>query len=98
MRAGMWARWWRGRMMRPGHGGVYVMCGDRPGGEGNTGFCVYAVDRLSGRRWVLDAYYLTAPTPKQIRERIEEITVKFKPHEFIVGGERVPVSFWCGMS
>ena len=63
---------------------VYVMCGVDPAVKGNTGFCVYAVDRLSGRRWVLDAYYLTAPTPKQIRERIEEITVKFSPHEFIV--------------
>jgi hypothetical protein len=63
---------------------LYVICSMDPAVKGNTAACAYAVDRRSGRRWVLDMRVLTGPTPKQMREVIEELTERYKPNEWII--------------
>jgi hypothetical protein len=62
----------------------FIICAMDPAVVGNTAACAYAVDRRSGRRWLLDMRVITGPTPKQMRELIEELTNKYSPHEWIV--------------
>lgn len=62
----------------------YVICTIDPAVKGNTAACVYAVDRRTGKRYILDMKVITGPTPKQMREMIEMLTTKYTPHEWIV--------------
>lgn len=62
----------------------YVMLSIDPAMVGNTAFVVYAVDRGTGQRWVLDVKVITGPTPKQMREQIEDLVTRYSPSEVIV--------------
>ena len=68
----------------PGHpkdGQWVTLIGMDPAMAGKTALVVYAVDRLSGRRAVLDAYNMSDPTPGKIRAIIEEWITTYKPVE-----------------
>lgn len=64
--------------------GWYVIAGMDPAVAGVTACVVYAVQRATGRRMVLDVRTLKAPTPAQIRDLIEEVTEQHSPHEWII--------------
>ena len=68
----------------PGHpkdGQWVTLIGMDPAMAGKTALVVYAVDRQSGRRAVLDAYNMSDPTPGKIRAIIEEWITTYKPVE-----------------
>lgn len=71
----------------PGHpkdGNWIVLMGLDPAMSGKTAGIVYAVDRESGRRMVLDAYNMSDPTPQKIRGLMEEWVHKYHPMEMII--------------
>lgn len=68
----------------PGHptGGEWVhIMGLDPAMTGNTAAIMYAYDRLSGNRMVLDAHNMTEPTPQKIRGLIENWVQIYQPTE-----------------
>jgi hypothetical protein len=76
--------------LRPGAPGhptdgqwVYLM-GIDPAMVGKTAAIMYAVDRYSGQRLVVDAYNMGDPTPQKIRTLIEEWVDKYNPMELII--------------
>lgn len=52
-----------------------------PAMTGKTAAVCYAVDRQSGKRLVLDVHNMLEPTPKKIRELIEDWVGLYKPME-----------------
>ena len=72
----------------PGHPenseGFYRVIGIDPAMSGDTAAVAYAVDRRSGRRYVMDVHVMTAPTPAAIRSLIYQWTDKYHPHVIIV--------------
>lgn len=68
----------------PGHPStgewVYIM-GLDPAMSGKTAGIMYALDRQSGNRMVIDAYNMADPTPQKIRALIEEWVIKYRPME-----------------
>jgi hypothetical protein len=72
------------RMGAPGHprdGQWVTLIGMDPAMAGKTALVVYAVDRQSGKRLVLDAYNMSDPTPGKIRAIIEDWINTYKPVE-----------------
>lgn len=68
----------------PGHpnSGEWVfLMGLDPAMSGKTAGIVYALDRQSGNRMVIDAYNMADPTPQKIRALIEDWVVKYRPME-----------------
>lgn len=59
----------------------YTILGVDPAIKGVAAFCCYVVDRVSGRRWVIDMKGLRAPTPEQIRNQIISMAEKYRPNE-----------------
>lgn len=79
----------RGLMKRdtPGHPkmgqlGMKVIASMDPAMVGDTGAIVMAVDRPTRKRYLLDAAVMTGPTPRKIRNLIEEWTDKYRPAEW----------------
>lgn len=72
----------------PGHPedslNFYRVIGIDPAMAGDTAAVAYAVDRRSGKRYVMDVHVMTAPTPAAIRTLIYEWSDKYKPHTVIV--------------
>jgi hypothetical protein len=64
--------------------GFYRVIGIDPAMAGDTAAVAYAVDRRSGRRFVMDVHVMTAPTPAAIRSLIYSWTDKYHPHVIIV--------------
>jgi len=68
----------------PGHPStgewVYLM-GLDPAMSGKTAGIMYALDRQSGNRMVIDAYNMADPTPQKIRALIEDWVMKYRPME-----------------
>lgn len=64
--------------------GFYRVIGIDPAMSGDTAAVAYAVDRRSGRRYVMDVHVMTAPTPAAIRSLIYGWTDKYHPHVIIV--------------
>lgn len=64
--------------------GYYVIAGMDPAVKGTTAVAVYAVERGTGQRLVLDVQTLKAPTPAQIRDLIENITDTYVPNEWVI--------------
>jgi hypothetical protein len=52
-----------------------------PAMAGKTALVVYAIDRQSGKRLVLDAYNMSDPTPGKIRAIIEDWINTYRPVE-----------------
>lgn len=83
------------RMRKPGplkpgapghpHDGQWVtLIGLDPAMAGKTAAVAYAVDRLSGKRLVLDVHNMSDPTPQKIRALIEDWVEKYHPLELRV--------------
>jgi hypothetical protein len=72
----------------PGHprdlSGFSVICGLDPAMVGDTAAICYAVDRVSHKRYIVDAIKITRPTPAQIRQLIFDWTGLYQPSEWIV--------------
>ena len=72
----------------PGHpkdlNGFTYICGMDPAIVGDTAVVCYAVDRNSHKRYVVDAYKITKPSPAQIRNLIFDWTDIYKPAEWII--------------
>jgi hypothetical protein len=72
------------RMGAAGHprdGQWVTLIGMDPAMAGKTALVVYAVDRQSGKRLVLDAYNMSDPTPGKIRAIIEDWINTYRPVE-----------------
>ena len=68
----------------PGHpdgGSWYVVMGLDPAMSGKTAAIMYAVDRDTGHRLILDAHNMGDPTPRKIRSLIEEWVIRYGPAE-----------------
>jgi hypothetical protein len=72
----------------PGHpkdlNGFTFICGLDPAMVGDTAVICYAIDRVSHKRYIVDAHKITRPTPAQIRQLIFDWTDLYKPSEWIV--------------
>jgi hypothetical protein len=72
----------------PGHprdtNGFSFICGLDPAMVGDTAAVCYAVDRVSHKRYIVDAIKITRPTPAQIRQLIFDWTSLYQPSEWIV--------------
>jgi hypothetical protein len=72
----------------PGHprdlNGFSFICGLDPAMVGDTAAVCYAVDRVSHKRYIVDAIKITRPTPAQIRQLITDWTNVYAPSEWIV--------------
>jgi len=72
----------------PGHpkdlNGFSIICGLDPAMVGDTAAICYAVDRVSHKRFIVDATKITRPTPAQIRQLITDWTNLYTPTEWIV--------------
>lgn len=68
----------------PGHpnsGNYTTIMGLDPAMSGNTAAIMYAIDRETGHRMILDAYNMSDPTPQKIRSLIEEWVETYRPTE-----------------
>lgn len=68
----------------PGHpnsGNYTILMGLDPAMTGNTAAVVYAIDRETGHRMILDCYNMRDPTPQKIRFLIEDWVEKYRPTE-----------------
>jgi hypothetical protein len=72
----------------PGHpkdlNGFSFVCGLDPAMVGDTAAVCYAVDRVSHKRYIVDATKITRPTPAQIRQLIIDWTNVYAPAEWVV--------------
>ena len=72
----------------PGHprdlSGFSFICGLDPAMVGDTAAVCYAIDRVTHKRYVVDAIKITRPTPAQIRQLITDWTNVYTPSEWIV--------------
>ena len=72
----------------PGHpkdiNGFTYICGLDPAMVGDTAVVCYAIDRQTHKRYIVDAYKITGPTPAQIRQLIFDWTEIYHPAEWIV--------------
>ena len=64
--------------------GFYRVIGIDPAMSGDTASVAYAVDRRSGKRYVMDVDVMTSPTPAAIRTLIRNWAERYKPHTIIV--------------
>jgi hypothetical protein len=65
-------------------GNFYRIIGIDPAMSGDTAAVAYAVDRRTHKRYVMDVYVMSSPTPSAIRNLIKEWTDAYKPHTVIV--------------
>jgi hypothetical protein len=72
----------------PGHpetlNDQYVVCSMDPAMSGDTFSVVMAGDRTTGKRYLLEASRMPAPTPQQIRDLIKGWTEKYKPKVWVI--------------
>lgn len=62
----------------------YRVIGLDPAMSGDTAAVAYAVDRRTGKRYVLDVHVMTSPTPAAIRSLLKEWSEAYRPHTVIV--------------
>ena len=62
----------------------YVVCGLDPAMSGDTFGVVVSADRMTKKRYLLDASRMPAPTPARIRELIFAWTEKYKPNVWVI--------------
>jgi hypothetical protein len=72
----------------PGHprdlNGFSFICGMDPAIVGDTAVVCYAVDRTTHKRYIVDAFKITRPSPAQIKGLIIDWTSLYGPSEWIV--------------
>lgn len=64
--------------------GLYVVGSMDPAMVGDTGVIVYAIDRHTGKRYVLQVYKQPRATPAWIRQTIKDLTDGFGIHEWVI--------------
>lgn len=64
--------------------GFYTVCGLDPAMSGDTFGVVVSADRLTKKRYLLDASRMPAPTPARIRELIMTWTDKYQPKAWVI--------------
>jgi hypothetical protein len=64
--------------------GFYRVIGIDPAMSGDTASVAYAVDRRSGKRYVMDVDVMTAPSPAAIRTLIRNWAERYTPHTIVV--------------
>jgi hypothetical protein len=62
----------------------YVVCSMDPAMSGDTFSIAYAGDRTTGKRYLLEASRMPAPTPQMIRDLIKSWTDKYKPKVWVI--------------
>jgi hypothetical protein len=62
----------------------YRVIGIDPAMSGDTASVAYAVDRRSGKRYVMDVDVMTSPTPAAIRTLIRNWAERYTPHVIVV--------------
>jgi hypothetical protein len=72
--------------------GIYVLAGLDPASEGHTAAVAYAVDVLSGRRYVLNVHNQANMTPQQVRDLMTRWTQEYGVKEWRI--EKVLLSSW----
>jgi hypothetical protein len=72
----------------PGHprdlNGFSFVCGLDPAMVGDTAAVCYGVDRITHKRYIVDAIKITRPTPAAIRQLIIDWTNLYTPAEWVV--------------
>jgi len=72
----------------PGHPatltGSYTICAMDPAMSGDTFSVVYAGDKATQKRYILEASRMPAPTPQRIRELIFSWTDKYNPKVWVI--------------
>lgn len=63
---------------------MYTICSMDPAMSGDTFTVAYSGDRMSKKRYLLDASRMAAPTPQRIREIIIQWTEKYKPSVWVI--------------
>jgi hypothetical protein len=64
--------------------GFITVCGLDPAMVGDTAVVCYAIDPTSHKRYIVDAYKVTRPTPAMIRQLIFDWTSLYQPSEWVV--------------
>ncbi len=67
---------------RAGMQGMYVIASMDPAMTGDTFSLVMAVDRDTKKRYVMNAWCETSPTPRYIREHIKSVTEQYQVNEW----------------
>src|SRR5690606_9048294 len=73
---------WGGR--RDGMQGLHVIGSIDPAGTGEAFIMVYAVERSTGERWVLNCWMGNQTTPAWYAQRIEDITPEYRVDEWVI--------------
>jgi hypothetical protein len=83
-----------GAVGHPRHGaeGMHIIGSIDPAGTGMAFILVYAVDRQTKRRWVLNAWIATDTVPKWYQDKIKEITPAYGVMEWVI--EKQGYSNW----
>lgn len=64
--------------------GMYVIAGLDPSVKGYAGIVVYAVDAKTEKRHLLNAFNLKAPTPRDLKAKMQEVTLNYMVNEWRV--------------
>lgn len=73
---------WGGR--REGMGGLHVVGSIDPAGTGEAFILIYAIDRATRERWVLNAFMGNHTTPRWYADMIEGLTPEFNVTEWVI--------------
>lgn len=69
---------------RNGMDGLYVVGGLDPATVGYTAIIVSALDRDTGKRWVLDGVNIAGMRPQDMRDTIERLTKRYGINEWVI--------------
>lgn len=67
-----------------GMSGLYVIGGLDPATVGATSMMVMAVDKQTGKRYILDGFNKVGCSPNLMRETIERLTITYSIHEWVI--------------
>ena len=64
--------------------GLYIIGGVDPAVKGHAGIIVLALDKATGKRYILQAWNMRAPTPQELKNEMYRITEKYGVQEWRV--------------
>lgn len=67
-----------------GMSGLYVIGGLDPATVGKTAMMVWGLDRITGKRWVLDGFNQANTSPTQMRDAVKRLTDQYKINEWVI--------------
>jgi hypothetical protein len=67
-----------------GTSGLYVVGGLDPATVGHTAMVVSGLDRVVGKRWVLDGYNKAGTSPHTLRETVKRLTDQHRINEWVI--------------